>query len=397
MTPTPTPERFLADAKQLRLTEREKAEGRFALIARMALQDAAAIVLSADEKAMGRDALLASMRLQSEKQETAAQWWNALITFPLIRMPALALSALIVALGSGALVYAAEFAIPGDPLYALKVDVLEPLREKMIRTPEKHVAWQIRKIERRLGEARKLAATGRLSTAHRENIERRISEQVVTLSDMLVPQPSIETHVAAQEVLAVTLEHYEQSLALDIAPVVFGENQDPPWQPEADHLLKFVQERRAAARSEIEYTITTAIGDTDSSSASAEGSAKMGLSVTGTGTAKKEHSKDSTQSSFHDDQKQDADDDDDRIRIHLPLLRPRDQRSSASAQSVSLATSSSSADGSQAVSAAANAEMEIDVQTDSSASVGASPEEERDLLKKVQEKKKLIERQLKGL
>ncbi|OGJ61069.1 hypothetical protein A3C37_03325 [Candidatus Peribacteria bacterium RIFCSPHIGHO2_02_FULL_53_20] len=408
MTSHFTPERLLADAKKLRLTPSEKAEGRSLLLARIALHAAAAIRLSADEKAMGRDALMATMRLQSEKNEDRAPWWNTFVVFPLLRMPALALSALIVLLGSGAIAYAAESAIPGDPLYVLKVDVLEPLRERVIRTPEKRAAWQIKKIERRLGEARKLAAAGRLTQEHRQQIEHQISEQVVTLKD--TPSSSLETHVAAQEVLAVAFEQYEESVASDIVPMALRVYEDVPSSApegamggmpkntiEADHLLKFVKERTAAARGEITYALTQATGGTDSPSQSIEAAAKRVLNVTGTGSAKKTHSKDSAQSSPSDDRERE-DDIEDRIHSQIPMLKPRDQRSSVSLQRSSSEAQSSSAVASQEISTGVNAESESDVYEDSSVEKedDTASEHERKLLKRVQEKKELIEEQLQG-
>lgn len=389
MSLTPIPHRFLTDAKNLRLTEQEKAEGRSALLARMTLEGATLISLSVDEKAMGRDALLASMRTRSE-QVDAPHWLSSLFTFPLVRMPALALSALIIVLGGGAVAYAAESAIPGDSLYAVKVNVLEPLRERSIRTPEKHAAWQIKKIERRLGEARALVAAKRLTPEHRAMIERRISEQVVTLKDTLIPPPSVETHVAAQEVLVITLEKYEESAASDSALMASGDMEDISEEPEVKHLMNFVKERKAAARGEVDFAITTAIGAARSPAA-VEASAGADITV----KTKKPHAQESAESVSSDDRQKsgekdkEKDEDQERDRNDLPAIQLRDDRHVFSAESAS----------SQEHPVEIEVEENADEDADSSATTETSspPEEEQELLQKVEEKKEIIEKQLRGL
>lgn len=76
----------------------------------------------------------------------------------------------------GSLIYASEKAIPGDALYPVKVAVAEPLRDVVVRKPEKRAAWEAEKAERRLKEAEALAERHELDGPAREKLERKFEE-----------------------------------------------------------------------------------------------------------------------------------------------------------------------------------------------------------------------------
>ena len=369
-------QRLLSEAKQLRLTDHEKEEGRSALLARIALNDAATIALSAEEKAMGRGSLIASMRLQADREPTSA-WWTV-ISVPLLRMPALALSALIIVLGSGALAYASESAIPGDPLYALKVDVLEPFREKMIRTPQKQAVWQIRKVERRLREAQQLAGRGKLTTQNRAELERRISLQVVTLQDTLLPPPSVETHVAVQEVLATTFEKYEESFPPAVAPAAFGGPEDRAKKSEEDHLRQFVRERGNAARSEANFILKRAASDSSTKNADVQGEIRIGIKVSGSAKARSRSTPVQSQ-----DVSEEASDEDRDGRSAAQEKKSRSSRADMSSSTDSSAEASTQSNASTESAAAAEASSVAEGST--------SSEQEKNLREKVEEQKEIIE------
>ncbi len=81
----------------------------------------------------------------------------------------------------------AERAIPGDVLYAVKVQINEPVRSTLAFSPYQKVEWETELLNRRLAEARVLAREGKLNgevevaiaTAvkeHSENAKREIEE-----------------------------------------------------------------------------------------------------------------------------------------------------------------------------------------------------------------------------
>ena len=85
---------------------------------------------------------------------------------------------------------------------------------------------------------------------------------VVTLQQELLPPPEVETHVAAQEVLVTTFEQYEDSVgSAAVVPAAFGGSEGiPRGDGEEDHLLKFVRERRNAAKSEVNFVLRNSRG-----------------------------------------------------------------------------------------------------------------------------------------
>ncbi len=69
--------------------------------------------------------------------------------------------ALVAALGGGTSIVA-ENAVPGDALYPVKVDINETVRGGLTLSAEGKAEWSVRKAERRLEEAEKLASEGKL-------------------------------------------------------------------------------------------------------------------------------------------------------------------------------------------------------------------------------------------
>jgi hypothetical protein len=75
-----------------------------------------------------------------------------------------ALAAIVVLVGSGAgISYAAESAVPGDALYAVKIHVNEPVAAALAFTPEAKAAVNAKIASSRVQEAETLAAEGRLT------------------------------------------------------------------------------------------------------------------------------------------------------------------------------------------------------------------------------------------
>lgn len=83
---------------------------------------------------------------------------------------------LTLALGGG-VTYAAEGSIPGDALYPVKIKVNEEVRAAVAVSTEAEAKWSARRAERRLEEAAVLAATGKLDTSARVELENKFEEQ----------------------------------------------------------------------------------------------------------------------------------------------------------------------------------------------------------------------------
>jgi hypothetical protein len=81
----------------------------------------------------------------------------------------------------------AEQAVPGDALYAIKIQITEPVRSTLAFSPYQKVEWETELLNRRLAEARELASEGKLNgevevamasavREHTENAKREIEE-----------------------------------------------------------------------------------------------------------------------------------------------------------------------------------------------------------------------------
>ncbi|PIR82346.1 hypothetical protein COU20_02890 [Candidatus Kaiserbacteria bacterium CG10_big_fil_rev_8_21_14_0_10_59_10] len=109
-------------------------------------------------------------------QEEPHREARAYAWIPSLKRPAAVLSILGLFALSGGVSYAAEEALPGDLLYAVKTGVNEPIRGALALSSSAAALWQMRLVERRIEEAAALAAAGRLNeetgTTLRANLER---------------------------------------------------------------------------------------------------------------------------------------------------------------------------------------------------------------------------------
>lgn len=102
----------------------------------------------------------------------------------------------------GAAAYAAESALPGDPLYPLKIYITEPLREHLSVTPRARAAWRAERIVRRLREEEVLLA----SASDREMDVVSLEENVIYHMEKMEERLEELESEDDKEVLRVRLE-----------------------------------------------------------------------------------------------------------------------------------------------------------------------------------------------
>lgn len=115
--------------------------------------------------------------------------WRATTAFAVI---------MVMVIGTGT-TYAAEGALPGTPLYAIKVGVNEPVREALAFSNEAKVQFHTEVAETRLEEAEALAAEGRLS-----------GEVSTTLA------ADLSEHVEKAELIVRKIEETDPGMALEV-------------------------------------------------------------------------------------------------------------------------------------------------------------------------------------
>lgn len=127
--------------------------------------------MSASEKALMLERIFAASPVPSPY----AKYLNLVVS---VKRP-LSMAAtfsLVFVLISGSVTYAAEKSLPGDPLYAVKTQLVEPIIDKLSFKTEKKLEWEEKKVERRISEAEKLAAEDKLDEERAAKLEKKIEK-----------------------------------------------------------------------------------------------------------------------------------------------------------------------------------------------------------------------------
>ena len=107
---------------------------------------------------------------------------------------------LVVALfiSSGGVSYAAEGALPGDFLYAVKTGINEPLQGALAVTQSAKTAWAMEVAGERVKEATTLAAQGRLDTETQGQLETSFSRHAQLAASGIEEQASISLDIGIE-------------------------------------------------------------------------------------------------------------------------------------------------------------------------------------------------------
>lgn len=142
-------------------------------------------------------------------------------------VPATLAMVLVVGLGTA---YAAEGALPGQPLYAVKLNLNEPLKGAIAVSESAEASWQTERLERRLAEAEVLLAKGELSPKAQAQLEAQIdatAERFQNSVDRLARNSGEAAVAAAQSDLEASLiGHAEVLVSLSL-----GAGEDRAVQP----------------------------------------------------------------------------------------------------------------------------------------------------------------------
>jgi|GEM_PF-1072348 len=138
----------------------------------------------------------------------------------------IALSAMFFVVFVGGSVSAiADSALPGDPLYAFKINVNEEVKGSFLKTPEEKVVWQKNRIETRVNEIKTLAASNTLTTAKQAKAKQAIDVHVQELSKELTvlsdeaPDTALTVTASLEQSLKGSRASLEASTAGNVAPM----------------------------------------------------------------------------------------------------------------------------------------------------------------------------------
>jgi hypothetical protein len=132
--------------------------------------------------------------------------------FSHLRMPAMAL-VLIVCVGS-ATTFAAAGALPGDPLYGVKVSVIEPARVLLATTQKEKAALNVSIALTRVNEAERLAVKDKLTDAQgteaQKGFDKSLGDAKATLAVLSEKDP--EAAASLESSLDISLDAHEAVL-----------------------------------------------------------------------------------------------------------------------------------------------------------------------------------------
>lgn len=164
--------------------------------------------LSDAERSAMREVLLTRMRATQATPNIPSPYGGFFMTLSFQRTASFIAVVVVFVSGAGGVSLAAEDSVPGDAMYALKVNVNEPLYTLTAITPSAKAAVATSRAERRLEEAEVLAARGSLDESAVAELSERFhdsADEAASHIDELsekAPEKSIDASVELESVLS---------------------------------------------------------------------------------------------------------------------------------------------------------------------------------------------------
>lgn len=116
--------------------------------------------------------------------------------------------------GGSGLAYASNDALPGDVLYSVKVNAVEEVQAAIKPTAQARAEFEVKRVEKRIGEAVTLAAKGQLDTKKKEaitsNLERHTKKVAEETTKLIEESPDSAVEVSAK--LALSLQAHTEAI-----------------------------------------------------------------------------------------------------------------------------------------------------------------------------------------
>jgi hypothetical protein len=174
------------------------------------------------------------------------------------RMQAMTASLAFMVLAGTGTAYAAGNALPGQPLYAVKVNLEEPMQGVFATSAQAQASWNAQLAARRLSEAAQLAATDQLTPAAQAAIASGLDQATENFDASIAELATSSSNVAT----AANLEsNMEATLTANTQVLAEIQNAVPSAAPSIQPLLSRVRTRAIAvssARAQLDDAATTA-------------------------------------------------------------------------------------------------------------------------------------------
>ncbi len=143
------------------------------------------VSLTEAEKSRMRDTLHAYMALTPRREPISYMRPVRSYSFAFAHRALAALSVFAILGSSAGVSFAAESALPGEALYAIKTRINEPLRGVLATTPDAKARWAMDVVATRATEAATLAAEDRLDLSTQSQLAASLSEHAQIASALL--------------------------------------------------------------------------------------------------------------------------------------------------------------------------------------------------------------------
>ena len=131
-----------------------------------------------------------------------------------LRMPAMALALILVVTIGGATAFAAAGTLPGDTLYPVKVNVIEPVQGLFSLSREEKAEWQVSLAETRVEEVVRLADKEQLTSEEgaqgQARFDRSLKKARETIKRLSQDDPEVATRI--ETLLTTSLRRHEDDL-----------------------------------------------------------------------------------------------------------------------------------------------------------------------------------------
>ncbi len=198
---------------------------------------------------------------------SASPYFSFLSISALLNVRSVVAALLVFALVGSSTAYAAEDSLPGDFLYTVKVSVNEPIALALATTPEAKVKTEVRLADRRLAEAKTLAAEGRLDVAVSLEIERDFDKHIENALALADVEPEVEAADAASgtfEAASNTRSAKTMAVSVDTSMMMqmaTGTEIATSTDDEDDTLVRSLEEKKRIFRELKERTRLRAEGE----------------------------------------------------------------------------------------------------------------------------------------
>lgn len=183
------------------------------------IQKAKKVRLTPEELKAGRESFMNYTQMHPVRNAASPRHiyqttplWQSLLT----KRPMFATIAIMLVLAlSGGTAAAAEGAVPGSPLYPIKVHVNEEVRAALAASPEAKANWEARRVERRLEEAVKLAEDNTLTASTSEKLAAQFEKQtdrVEKIIEKLKAAGNVEGAAVLEAHIKAALDAHEEIL-----------------------------------------------------------------------------------------------------------------------------------------------------------------------------------------